>query len=391
MTDFRLSADQAEDLHRQLDDGLLLPSAWYRDAAIYEAELERVHRKAWHFAGHMGQLAQPGDVAVTRVAGAPVVLTRAADGQVRGFVNICRHRGYPVVTEDGARNAIRCHFHGWTYELDGSLRHAPRSQGDPTFDPTCLGLVPVRTHVWGPMIWANLDLDGPPFDDWIDGMPALVAERGLEVADQVVAFAHTWEIGCNWKVFQDNTIECYHCPTTHPELAQALEMKPQLQEYFVGGANWIHHRIPFRKGLTEGLTYRKPDDGPLVYYYHWVFPGAYMQFSGKGFDVGYLDFVAVDRIRFTHLYFAPKHLADEARAKGQAIIEKDPTIWQDVRLCEQVQAGHASGVAPQNRVLAGPEFLLTHFHHRIVDMMTDGAPAPAQHPVRKPTGFAEHV
>ena len=142
----------------------------------------------------------------------------AVPPQIRGFINICRHRGHPVVMEAGNKSKLRCHFHAWTYGLDGKLRQAPRSAGDPTFDRAEFSLVAIQTHVWGPMIWANLDLTAPSFDEWISGMPQLLAERGLNVDEHTFGFDNTRAINSNWKVFQDNTIECYHCPTTHPEL-----------------------------------------------------------------------------------------------------------------------------------------------------------------------------
>src|SRR5262249_39527337 len=151
---------------------------WYSDPAIFQRELERIHRRAWHFATHTGELSETGRVALRSVAGVPIVLVRGADGAVRGFLNICRHRGYPVATEPGCRRTPHCAYHGWSYELDGRLRAAPRSDEDPTFDPARFGLVPVQTHVWGPMVWVNIDRDAPPFERWIEGMPELMASRG---------------------------------------------------------------------------------------------------------------------------------------------------------------------------------------------------------------------
>ena len=80
--------------------------------------------------------------------------------------------------------------------------------------------------------------------------------RGLHV----LGFENTWEIESNWKVFQDNTIECYHCPTAHPEFSRAIVMDPRLHDLAVGGRYWIHHRIPFRDGAEPGITYgrRRP-------------------------------------------------------------------------------------------------------------------------------------
>jgi phenylpropionate dioxygenase-like ring-hydroxylating dioxygenase large terminal subunit len=362
-------------LRAAIDAGFLLPTRWYADPAIFQAELERIHRRAWHFATHVGDVANAGDVYVRNVAGVPIVLVRGADGGVRGFLNICRHRGHPVVMQSGNESKLRCSFHAWTYGLDGALQHAPRSRGDASFDPAQFGLVPIQTHVWGPMVWVNLDAKAPAFDAWIAGMPELMRSRGLEVEEQAFGFDHAWDVDANWKVFQDNTIECYHCPTTHPELARVLEMRPDLQTFQVGGRYWIHHTIPFRRDFEGSLTTRKVEGVPFHYYYHWVFPTTYIQYAGRGFDVGSLDVVAVDRIRFRHVCFMPRGTSEETLAKGRRQLARDATIQQDVGLCNRVQLGHASGLAPTNRVLREPEFLLSHFHRVILDMMEAGGAA----------------
>ena len=361
-----------ERLHRDVAAGYLLPTRWYAAPQLFALELERIHRRAWHFAAHTGELEEPGDVHVRELAGVPILLVRQPDRTVRGFVNICRHRGHPVVTESGHCERLRCPYHSWTYALDGSLKHAPRAAGDPTFDPAQFGLVPIRVHAWGPMIWANLSPAAPSFESWIAGMPELMASRGLDVTAHAFGFEHTWEIECNWKVFQDNTIECYHCPSSHPELARVLEMRPELQDIQVGGRYWIHHTIPFRPSFEGSLTTRKAAGAPFNYYYHWVFPTTYLQYAGRGFDIGSVDVVAVDRIRFRHICFMPPDTLEETLAVGRRRLAEDPTIWQDVGLCNRVQRSHATGIAPTARVLREPESLLTHFQHVIVDMMGEG-------------------
>jgi choline monooxygenase len=365
-------AATAKRLHRQIDAGHLLPTEWYADHAIFKLELERIHRRAWHFAAHTGELREPGDVYVRDLAGVPILLVMNGDRSIRGFINICRHRGHPVVIQSGNLTRLRCPFHSWTYGLDGRLQHAPRAQSDATFDTRNFGLVPIQVLSWGPMIWANLSLDAPSFDTWVSGMPELIASRGLDVEAQLFGFEHTWEIDCNWKVFQDNTIECYHCPSSHPELSRVLEMKPELQDIQVGGRYWIHHTIPFRKDFEGSLTTRKEAGVPFNYYYHWVFPSTYLQYAGLGFDIGSVDIVAVDKIRFRHICFMPPDTPQETLERGSRQLADDATIWQDVGLCNRVQKSHATGIAPTARVLPEPESLLTHFQHVIVDMMRDG-------------------
>ena len=76
------------------------------------------------------------------------------------------------------------------------------------------------------MVWVNMDRAAPSLHEWIAGMPSCCRARARR-DEHAFAFAHEWEMDANWKVFQDNTIECYHCPTTHPELARALDMAPR--------------------------------------------------------------------------------------------------------------------------------------------------------------------
>lgn len=358
------------DVRELVEDGFALPSSWYTDRAVFEREQQQILRRSWHYVTHTGALAEPGDQVVWDVAGIPIVLTRGVDGEVRGFVNICRHRAHPVVMESCNRTTMQCGYHGWTYDLDGTLRSAPKPNGPLPFEVGDICLVPVQVHVWGPMVWVNPSPDAPSFEDWTAGLNEHLLGNDCDVTQFELVTEHTWEIEANWKVFQDNTIECYHCPTTHPELSRALVTDPAKQELAVGDTPyWIHHRIPFRDGIGEGITYKPPADGPFLYHYQWIFPATYLQHSGKGFDIGTVQVLDVDRIRFRHLWFGPRGLDDETKQLAQRMLEADPTIAQDVDICRRVQQAHASGAAPPGCLVPGREALLIHFYKLIVSMM----------------------
>jgi len=368
--DRHLDPDMARSLLDGIAAGTSLPTEWFVDADIFRAELELVHRRSWHYVGHVGQLAEAGAVVPLELAQVPIVLVRGDDDVIRGFVNICRHRGHLVVLDSGVVPRLKCDYHAWTYGHDGALLGAPRSKGDPAFHPESFGLVPIQVHVWGPTIWANISLDAPGFDVWTEGMAARLTANGLDLEACEFAFDHTWDIAANWKVFQDNTIECYHCPSTHPELSKVLEMRPSLQEMYLGGPFWLWHRIPFREGCTEGLTYSARGADRATYFYHWVFPTTYLQYAGKGFDIGSVKVLAPDRIRFHHTCFMPAPASPAVIELGNATLPVDATILQDVGICERVQAGHAAGVAPPGRMLAEPEWLNREMTMRVVEMLS---------------------
>ena len=118
-------------------------------------------------------------------------------------------------------------------------------------------------------------------------------------------------------MFQDNTIECYHCPTTHPELARALVMNPKTQTLAVGGRYWIHHTIPFRDGVAGRHQLEAGRGRPYDYYYHWVFPTTYLQYAGRASTSASVDVVGVDKIRFRHLCFLPPDTPEDDAREGQ--------------------------------------------------------------------------
>ena len=106
--------------------------------------------------------------------------SRARDGELRAFLNVCRHRGFPVASGDGRRETLQCPYHAWTYGLDGSLRAAPRSDEDPAFCKEELGLVPAAVGAWGPFVFVNAGPEPEPLADALGSMPAQVAELGLD-------------------------------------------------------------------------------------------------------------------------------------------------------------------------------------------------------------------
>src|SRR3970282_24017 len=114
-----------------LADGRTLPYDWYTDPAVLRLEQERGFRPHGQYAGRPFQVAEPGQYCTGRAGDVPVVVVRGRDGALNGFVNVCRHRGSLVCEGEGRRATLQCPYHAWTYQLDGTLRAAPRSDRAP--------------------------------------------------------------------------------------------------------------------------------------------------------------------------------------------------------------------------------------------------------------------
>lgn len=141
-----------------------LPGGFYASPELYRREQERIFAQLWTCVGLAAALPQAGDYLTTEVAGEPILVVRGQDGQLRAFLNVCRHRGARLCTEPCGRlesRVIQCPYHAWSYALDGRLIGAPNMRDAEGFSPSAYGLLPVALAVWEGMIWVNLASDPP--------------------------------------------------------------------------------------------------------------------------------------------------------------------------------------------------------------------------------------
>ena len=196
---------------------------WYVDAEIYEKERERIFEPAWWLLGPVHQLAKPGDYISDRICGWPVFAIHSEDGQLRAFLNVCRHRGACVLPEGtGKAETIRCPYHGWLYDDQGKLLNAPKFGADLTNDRDGLALRQISIHIWNDLVFVKINPEiGVEFDEWIGEVDTLCRSFAVPAGlDYEGEFTVSGEL--NWKTYCDNTVEGYHLNLVHPRLGRAL-------------------------------------------------------------------------------------------------------------------------------------------------------------------------
>lgn len=195
-----------------------LPPETYFSEAIFEIEHREIFGRRWTCFAPLARLSRPGSAVVGHVGRIPIVVTRDADGKLHGFINACRHRGYPVAEEDMAEcKKLTCRYHSWTYRLSGELVAAPDSA--PGFEKASHGLLPVSVACWGQFVFVNPDPRAEPFEVALPTLTEAAQRMRMELNPEVyVVVDETVSLQrANWKLWWDNACECYHCPTIHGE------------------------------------------------------------------------------------------------------------------------------------------------------------------------------
>jgi phenylpropionate dioxygenase-like ring-hydroxylating dioxygenase large terminal subunit len=330
-----------------------LPYAAYTDPAVLERERARVFRPAWTYAGHTGELAEPGTYFTCRVAEVPVVVVRDREGAINAFVNVCRHRGAEVVSGAGRCSTLQCHYHAWTYGLDGALRAAPRA--DASFDRAERGLRRVLVETWGPFIFVNVDLDAAPLAQTLGPLPDILREGGIDVDALVFHHRAPYSLQANWKVAVENYLECYHCAVAHPSFSDAVDVRPDSYE-LAAHPTFASHYAQGRNGSSGARGQ-----------FHLVWPALKVNvMPGPGnLSIGPLVPVGVDRTDGFLDYFFPA--TTDASWIEDFLVLDDQVGAEDRVLVESVQRGMASGVFEGGELMLPSEDLIAEFGRWVSD------------------------
>jgi phenylpropionate dioxygenase-like ring-hydroxylating dioxygenase large terminal subunit len=356
------------DVGDALANGATLPASWYRDEDLLERERDRIFTSAWQYAGRAELVAEPASYLTCFAAHVPVVVVRDRAGSLNAFVNVCRHRGHLVADGAGKRETLQCPYHAWTYGLDGCLRTAPRAEREGGFDPSQLSLLPVQVELFGPLVFVNPDVEAPSFAETFPELRELVAESGVDL-DEVEFRGHReWDSPVNWKLGVENYLECYHCPTAHPNFSRVVDVDPDSYS-LVAFERHSAQLAPVRPSALDGTR-----DVPYVpagpvkrAQFHYLWPN-----TAFNIEPGPRNFVVMSWRPLTprttqgqyDYFFGPEVPEEEANA----VMEFSREVGNEDRaLVESVQRGLDSRMLAQGQLLRESEQLIAHFQRLVYD------------------------
>jgi phenylpropionate dioxygenase-like ring-hydroxylating dioxygenase large terminal subunit len=331
------------------------PVANYRSPARLQAEIERVLLRIPAVFCPSTALAEPGSFVARDVCGRPVVAVRGEDGVVRAFKNVCRHRGMRVARDSGCTRVFICGYHGWTYGLDGHLRHVPHEHGFPGLDRAQHGLAPLTAiEKQGMVFIAQQPASAALLEDLPDNIDLSGAPCSVSAS----------ETEANWKIVLEGFLEGYHIRATHPQ---------SFLPYGFDNLNVVecsgrHSRVTFPFQRIRKLAQVPPEQrcltGFVTSVYH-IFPNALITVLSNHTNLIVLEPVNVERTNVVRYTFENT----SAAARTPEAVQRDTDFVatgaaEDREVVCAIQRGLASG-ANDSFVFGHFESAIVHFHRTL--------------------------
>lgn len=339
-----------------------LPSRFYFDPAVLEAEHRNIFARTWQLVGRLDQAREPGQYFTTTIANEPVLVVRGADSVLRAMSNVCRHRAGPVAKGEGKRPVLQCGYHGWTYSLDGRLAVTPEFEGVEDFDRASCMLPRYRVEVWNELVFVNLDPKSESLTEFLGELLADMPRHdytGFRLAQR-----KAWEVGCNWKVYVDNYLEGYHIPIVHPGLFREIDYANYRTET---KKSYSIQFAPTRRDMTSAGRIRTNDGDDEVRYF-WIFPNLMLNVYPDNFSTNLILPLGAGRtLTLFDWYFRDPDASKQQIEETVAF--SDEIQLEDIAICEDVQRGLASPTYESGRYSVKRENGVHHFHGLYAEMM----------------------
>lgn len=338
----------------------------YFDPDVFTTEVDNIFFSQWLYVCHVSQIAENGSYLTTEICGKPFVIMRGSDGVIRGFYNVCVHRGHKLAEGSGKSSHLTCRYHVWSYDCTGVLRRARGISDVNALPSENKNLLAIEIGVIKGFVFCKIKNGGMALKHYFHEAFSALHERLPMLEHMKFVKRFKYDVNANWKLMIENYLECYHCAATHPGLADLFVLKNFEIEYREFD---ITTRAP--AGRIDNIAYQIDTTDQLQSdfsgWWLWpnltfnVFPGVpnlllfYILPVSEKKSVGYCDYFFIN---------------GEICEQSQALMDWETNILEieDNELVESAQSGITSGALCNNIYLVdaksseNTEMPLVHFN-----------------------------
>ena len=341
----------------------------YLEPRFEEIDRQAIFYRSWQFVCHVEKVREPGQYVARNLLGRSLFVVRTADGELKAFYNVCRHRAHELLQGEGRVKRITCPYHAWTYNLDGTLNRAPRSNQVEGFDIGAICLSGVSVEEFCSLVFINLDLDADSLASESGNLANEIQEYAPDLGELTFAHRLTYHIEANWKTVADNFLECYHCPVAHKDFCSLVDMST-----YTVKTHGIYSSHMAQAGMTQNRAYDVVGASVTDHAVWFLWPNTtLMRYPGRGNFMVWRFIPAGAQQTYEEFDFFLE-TAEPNEAERDAIRFVDEVLQvEDIGLVESVQRGMRSGDFSSGRYIVDKEgsgmseHAVHHFHGMLLN------------------------
>lgn len=325
---------------------LNLQSKYYVDPNVHAAERDRIFRRSWQLIGPASAMPEAGSYVATDIAGLGVFVIHGADGELRAFQNVCRHRGSRLLEPGTGRcSAVRCPYHRWEYNDRGTLIDTPWFGQATPFELEKWPLEQIALERWRGLVFVAFAPE-VSLSEQLGDLPDEVRDAPLE--SFIAAGGETLSADLNWKTYLDQFVEYYHTPSVHvPDKRIGIE----------------GYTAEPGRGMMRMLA--PPGSSFFGGKWLWAWPNWTLSLLPGGMKTSRVNPIGPQRID-VHFHYFFADVSEQTAPTRARVIEATSSIFaEDVRACARAQVNYASGLYVPGPFHPQHEKAVAYFHDRV--------------------------
>ena len=307
---------------------------------------------SWQPVGAVGQLANVGDYLTTRIADWRLLVLRSESNTLQAFLNLCPHRGSLLLEGSGNCDKIVCPYHGWQFDLHGTLQDTPWFGEASPFDKPNLSLRPVQLDAWRGIVFVAIAPE-QTLEEQLGDIPDLIDAARLAGMD----YAHneSFNADCNWKIYIDQFQEFYHTPFVH-----GVDRAVDIQNYTA---------TPYKNSM---LMTAPPESAFFGGRWVWGWPNWTLGLFPGGMKLSRSNPTGINSME-TYFHYWFEREADIPQAGREKVISATADIFrQDRMACERVQTNVPNGEFSRGPFHPRHETAVAYFQQLVLNALNHG-------------------
>jgi len=277
-------------INKDISFAKTMPADFYLEDKYYNAAIEGVFKNSWQFVIHKDSLnskVMPFSFLMDSID-TPLILSNTSN-RLKCLSNVCTHRGNVLCNKLSNGNTIKCSYHGWTFDLDGTIKNIPGFKGVENFPSSDDSLNEMNILDWNKIIFCSIS-EGFSIKEILNDISDRLKEFPFDSLIYDKENSNEYILDAHWALYCENYLEGFHIPYVHRGLNAEISLESYTTEIIKNGV----------------LQYAEAKDGAKYAYYYWIFPNMMFNFYDWGLSINIVEPITKEKTRIKFLAFPIK-------------------------------------------------------------------------------------